>query len=124
MVYQPKVTSNSDDPPNSFHTRDTFLKHPTLPNAWKYLGRIDDRVTLVNGEKVLPIPIEHRIRQSIYVKDNLVFGVGRAIPGLIIVPSEECQGMDKKYILDLVWPDIAAERKCRRLSVKSRVIWW
>lgn len=103
-----KVTSNSDDPPNSFHTRDTFLKHPTLPNAWKYLGRIDDRVTLVNGEKVLPIPIEHRIRQSRYVKDNLVFGVGRAIPGLIVVPSEECRGMDKKEIINLVWPDIAA----------------
>ncbi|KAF7588876.1 hypothetical protein BBP40_005061 [Aspergillus hancockii] len=103
-----KVSSNSDNPPNSFHTRDTFLKHPSLPNAWKYLGRIDDRVTLVNGEKVLPIPIEHRIRRSTYVKDNLVFGIGRPLPGLLVVPSEECQGLNKDEILTLVWPDIAA----------------
>ncbi|KAE8146730.1 putative NRPS-like enzyme [Aspergillus avenaceus] len=103
-----KVSSNSDDPPNSFYTRDTFLKHPTVPNAWKYLGRIDDRVTLVNGEKVLPVPIEHRIRQSKYVKDNLIFGVGKPLPGLIVIPSEECRGWSKEYILDKIWPDIEA----------------
>ncbi|KIA75924.1 NRPS-like enzyme [Aspergillus ustus] len=101
-----KVSSNCDDPPNSFRTRDTFLDHPTIPNVWKYLGRIDDRVTLVNGEKVLPVPIEHRIRQSKFVKDNLVFGVGKPLPGLFIVPSNECEGLSKDEILNLVWPDI------------------
>ncbi|KAF9894710.1 hypothetical protein FE257_006600 [Aspergillus nanangensis] len=106
-----KVSSNSDDPPNSFYTRDTFLKHPSLPNAWKYLGRIDDRVTLETGEKVLPVPIEHRIRQSKYVKDNLVFGVGKSLPGLMVVPSDECRGLDKDQILETVWPDIAAANK-------------
>ena len=103
-----KVSSNSDDPPNSFHTRDTFLKHPTIPNAWKYLGRIDDRITLINGEKVLPVPIEHRIRQSVYVQDNLVFGVSKPIPGLIVVPSSACQGLSSDEILDKIWPEIAA----------------
>lgn len=103
-----KVSSNSDDPPNSFYTRDTFLKHPSIPNAWKYLGRIDDRVTLVNGEKVLPVPIEHRVRQSKFVKDNLVFGVGKPLPGLIVVPSDECQGLSKDEILEKIWPDIEA----------------
>ncbi|PYH76299.1 NRPS-like enzyme [Aspergillus uvarum CBS 121591] len=103
-----KVSSNSDDPPNSFHTRDTFLKHPSITNAWKYLGRLDDRITLVNGEKVLPVPIEHRIRQNRCVQDNLVYGVGRPLPGLLVVPSVECQGMAKAEILDQIWPDIAA----------------
>lgn len=103
-----KVSSNSDDPPNSFHTRDTFLKHPSIPNAWKYLGRLDDRITLVNGEKVLPVPIEHRIRQNRYVQDNLVYGVGRPLPGLLVVPSVECQKMTKAEILEQIWPDIAA----------------
>ncbi|KAL2813106.1 hypothetical protein BJX63DRAFT_432153 [Aspergillus granulosus] len=106
-----KVSSNCDDPPNSFRTRDTFLKHPTIPNIWKYLGRIDDRVTLVNGEKVLPVPIEHRIRQSKFVKDNLVFGVGKPLPGLLVVPSAECDGLSKEEILKLVWPDIVAANK-------------
>ncbi|CRG85128.1 L-aminoadipate-semialdehyde dehydrogenase [Talaromyces islandicus] len=106
-----KVSSNSDDPPNSFHTRDTFLKHPTMPDAWKYLGRIDDRVTLVNGEKVLPVPIEHRIRQSVLVKDNLVFGVSKPVPGLIVVPSTECERLSSEEILDRIWPDIVAANK-------------
>ncbi|KAL4991464.1 hypothetical protein BDW68DRAFT_198708 [Aspergillus falconensis] len=116
-----KVSSNCDDPPNSFRTRDTFLKHPSVPNAWKYLGRIDDRVTLVNGEKVLPVPIEHRIRQNKFVKDNLVFGVRKPLPGLIVVPSAECQEMTKAEILDNVWSDIqAANENAEAFSQISR----
>ncbi|KAL4873584.1 hypothetical protein BDV12DRAFT_208521 [Aspergillus spectabilis] len=118
-----KVSSNCDDPPNSFRTRDTFLKHPSLPNAWKYLGRIDDRVTLINGEKVLPVPIEHRIRQSKFVKDNLVFGVGKPLPGLIIVPSAECQNMTNDEILNIVWSDIeAANQNAEAFSQISRAM--
>lgn len=99
-----KVISNSDDPPNSFHTRDTFVRHPTIPDAWKYLGRLDDRVTLINGEKVLPIPYEHQVRQSELVQDCLVFGVDRAFPGLLVVPSDRAQGMSKKELLDELEP--------------------
>jgi len=101
-----KVTSNSSDPPNSFRTSDTFIPHPTIYNAWKYLGRIDDRVTLVNGEKVLPVPIEHQVRQNEYVREALIFGIGRSFPGMLIVPSEKAMGMDKNSIFDICWPSI------------------
>lgn len=103
-----KVTSNSDNPPNSFRTSDCFTKHPSIPNAWKYLGRIDDRVTLMNGEKVLPIPVEHRIRQNRFVKDVLVVGLGKLMPGLLVVPSEDASGLDKAQIMTAIWTDIAA----------------
>ena len=55
-----KGPSNSDDPPKSFRTADLFTRHPDpkKSNYYKYLSRLDDRLTLVNGEKVLPIPIE------------------------------------------------------------------
>ncbi|GAB1192460.1 hypothetical protein APSETT444_001652 [Aspergillus pseudonomiae] len=116
-----KVASNSDDPPDSFHTRDTFLKHPSISDAWKYLGRIDDRVTLVNGEKVLPVPIEHRIRQNIFVKDNLVFGVSKPLPGLIVAPSVESEGLSSEEIIDRIWPDIvAANQNAESFSQISR----
>ena len=59
-----KVSSNSDNPPSSFQTHYTFIKHPFLPNAWKYLRRIDDCIALVTGEKVLPLLIEQRVRKS------------------------------------------------------------
>jgi hypothetical protein len=99
-----KVVSNCNDPPNSFNTSDLFSPHPTISNAWKYLGRLDDRVTLVNGEKVLPIPYEHQIREHEFVREACVFGVGKALPGLIIVPSEKALGMSKKELHDSLWP--------------------
>lgn len=101
-----KVLSNSDDPPNSYYTRDTFTPHPTIPDAWKYLGRLDDRVTLVNGEKVLPIPYEHHIRQNELVQEAVVFGVGRDVPGLIIIASEHAKNMPRDEILKRVMPTI------------------
>ncbi|KAH6670393.1 putative NRPS-like enzyme [Halenospora varia] len=101
-----KVASNSDDPPNSFRTSDTFLPHPTISNAWKYLGRIDDRVTLLNGEKVLPVPIENHVRQNEYVKECLVFGIDKAFPGMLVIPSEKAVGLKKEEILALIWPSI------------------
>lgn len=101
-----KTISNSDDPPNSYRTRDTFTKHPALSDAWKYLGRLDDRITLFNGEKVLPIPYEHRVRQSDLVADCLVFGVGRAFPGLLVFPSESACDKSSAELLDILWPII------------------
>jgi hypothetical protein len=99
-----KVLSNSSDPPNSFYTSDTFTRHPTMPDAWKYLGRLDDRITLVNGEKVLPIPYEHRIRQHELVSEVVLFGVGRAIPGMFIVPSEKARQLDSSQLLETLMP--------------------
>lgn len=101
-----KTTSNSDDPPNSYHTRDTFTPHPTIPDAWRYLGRLDDRVTLVNGEKVLPIPYEHTIRQHDLVQEAVVFGVEKAVPGLMIVPSERAASLTRNEILQALQPNI------------------
>ncbi|CZR53066.1 related to nonribosomal peptide synthetase MxcG (component of the myxochelin iron transport regulon) [Phialocephala subalpina] len=116
-----KVVSNSDDPPNSFKTSDLFTPHPTIPNAWKYLGRLDDRVTLVNGEKVLPIPYEHQIRENELVREACVFGVGRAFPGLIIVPSERTVGLSKAELLNLLWPVVqAANARVEGFSQISR----
>lgn len=116
-----KTTSNSDDPPNSFRTRDTFVKHPTIPDAWKYLGRLDDRITLFNGEKVLPIPYEHRIRQSKLVQECLVFGVGRAFPGVLIIPSGHAGDKTPTEFLDLLWPTIEeANQKAEQFGRVSR----
>lgn len=101
-----KTTSNSDDPPGSYYTRDTFTPHPTIPDAWRYLGRLDDRVTLMNGEKVLPIPYEHTIRQHDLVQEAVVFGVDRAFPGLLVVPSEKAAPLSKDEVLAALLPKI------------------
>lgn len=100
------TTSNSDDPPGSFHSRDVFTPHPTLPNRWKYVTRLDDRVTLVNGEKVLPLPIEGCIKQHPLIQEAVVVGVGKAAPGLLVFRAEESKDLSDEEYLDAIWPSI------------------
>jgi acyl carrier protein len=103
-----KVATNSDDPPNSFHTSDTWCPHPTINDAWKYIGRLDDRITLVNGEKVLPISMEHQVRTNEYVHECWIFGIGKALPGIMIVPSAKAEGLSTTEIFETIWPSIQA----------------
>jgi thioester reductase-like protein len=101
-----KVMTNSNDPPNSFHTKDLFIAHATIPNAWKFVGRLDDRVTLTNGEKVLPLPMEGRIQQDPLVKEAVVFGVDRPVPGLLLFRAKSAEGLSDEEFLRRVWPAI------------------
>ncbi|KAF4969423.1 hypothetical protein FSARC_3354 [Fusarium sarcochroum] len=101
-----KSTTNSDNPPGSFRTRDLFTQHPTRPTLWKFACRLDDRFTLINGEKVLPIPIEGRIRQEEIVKEAIVFGDGRTYPGILIVKADRVADMPDQEFLDAIWPSV------------------
>jgi thioester reductase-like protein len=114
-----RVAINSDYPPNSFRSRDLFAPHPTRPNLWKYLSRLDDRLTLVNGEKVLPLPIEGRIRQDRMVQEAAVFGIGRSVPGVIIFRSHDAREMSDDEFFEAVWP--AVEDANARAESFSRV---
>jgi hypothetical protein len=116
-----KVVSNSDDPPKSFHTSDTWTPHPSIPNAWKHLGRIDDRITLVTGEKCLPIPFEHFVRGNDLVQECWMFGIGRTIPGMMIVPSEQAAPLRQEEIFDRIWSSIeSANAGVERFSQISK----
>jgi hypothetical protein len=117
------TTSNSDEPPGSFHSRDIFAPHPTIPDRWKYASRLDDRITLINGEKVLPLPIEGYIKQNALVHEAVVVGLGKAAPGLLIFRSKEgCDAntSDEEY-LKTIWPTIeGANSRAERFSQISR----
>ncbi|KAK4186654.1 hypothetical protein QBC35DRAFT_257040 [Podospora australis] len=99
-------TSNSDYPaPGSWRSKDVFTPHPTLPDVWKYVTRLDDRVTLVNGEKVLPLPIEGRLREDPLIREAVVFGVDKPIPGLLVFRVSDDLS-DEEYI-NAIWPSVA-----------------
>lgn len=106
-----KPPYSESNPENSFRTADLFTRHPDpkKSNYYKYLSRLDDRITLVNGEKVLPIPIEGSIRQDEIVREAVVFGVQQSMPGLLIFRAQEkaLELSDKAY-LDAVWPAVEA----------------
>ncbi|KAJ6117340.1 hypothetical protein N7512_007065 [Penicillium capsulatum] len=102
---------SAKNPENSFRTADLFTRHPDpkKSNYYKYLSRLDDRITLVNGEKVLPIPIEGRIRQEELVGECIVFGFQRTVPGaLIFRAADKAPHLNDDEFLDAVWPAVEA----------------
>ncbi|KAL2802843.1 hypothetical protein BJX63DRAFT_413709 [Aspergillus granulosus] len=115
------TTSNSDEPPGSYHSRDVFAPHPSLANRWKYISRLDDRITLMNGEKVLPLPIEGSIKQSPFVEEAVVVGVDKAVPGLLVFRSEDAQIFSEEVYLNLIWPTVEdANSRAEQFSQISR----
>jgi hypothetical protein len=101
------AASNSDDPvPGSFHSKDIFTPHPTIPDTWKYLGRLDDRITLINGEKVLPTPIEGRVKHDPLVRDAVMFGIEKTIPGILVIRSDTARDISDTEYIDAIWPSV------------------
>ncbi|PYH91829.1 NRPS-like enzyme [Aspergillus ellipticus CBS 707.79] len=115
------TSSNSDEPAGSYHSRDVFTPHPTIADRWKYVSRLDDRITLVNGEKVLPLPIEGCIKQSPFIQEAVVFGVNKSAPGLLVFRAEGSQMFSDEDYLDLIWPAIEdANSRAEQFSQISR----
>lgn len=114
-----KNTINSDTPPRSFRTRDLFTPHPSNPEWWKFVSRLDDRLTLVNGEKVLPIPIEGRIRLEGLVKEAIVFGDGKTLPGLLIIRADQASNLSDADFMRQIWS--AVEDANSRAESFSRI---
>lgn len=117
-----KPPFSEKNPENSFRTADLFTRHPdpAKSNYYKYLSRLDDRITLVNGEKVLPIPIEGRVREEELVRECVVFGFQRTVPGaLIFRAAGKAPQMTDEEFLEAVWP--AVEAANARAETFSRI---
>ncbi|KAI0517245.1 hypothetical protein F5B22DRAFT_654905 [Xylaria bambusicola] len=89
----------------SYATADLFEPHPQTPNAWRYHGRADALITLANGKKFDPQPIEDSLKSSNkIIQDVLVFGAGQNYPGALLFTSlNDCSDDE---CLERIWPDI------------------
>ncbi|KAG1719306.1 L-aminoadipate-semialdehyde dehydrogenase [Suillus lakei] len=92
-----KVMTNQPD--GSYATKDLFIKHPTIPEAYKFIGRIDDTLVMVNGEKTNPVPIELTLRSSPYIADAVIFA--------LILPTEIVKDCSPSELVKTVAPIIA-----------------
>ncbi|ORY88492.1 acetyl-CoA synthetase-like protein [Leucosporidium creatinivorum] len=101
--------SVSNRPNGDYALSDLFIKHPTIENRWKFVGRIDDTLVLINGEKVNPVPIELTLRgESPYIADAVIFGGERAQIGALLVLSEAApSSATREEILSLIRPTLA-----------------
>jgi thioester reductase-like protein len=104
-----KVVSNRPD--GAYATKDLFTPHPTTKNAWKYYARLDDTITLVNGEKAVPNLFEHEIRTNANVSEAIIFGAGKPSLGMMIIPSPVTEGFDNEVILGSILPSLEMANK-------------
>ncbi len=102
--WRSKVSSNQPD--GSYATRDLFVRHPLKDDRFKYVGRLDDWLVLVNGEKVNPVQFEHTVQSNPHVAEAVVFGAGQAAAGLLIVPVAGHDALSEDAFLRLVQPTI------------------
>lgn len=98
-----KVKTNRED--GSYTTSDLFEPHPSKPNAWRYHSRADAQITLANGKKFDPAPMESSIMTSTnLLQDVLIFGSGRDYAGALLFPISS--KVPQKNVVDSVWPHI------------------
>ncbi|THV03189.1 L-aminoadipate-semialdehyde dehydrogenase [Dendrothele bispora CBS 962.96] len=101
--YPPKIETNRPD--GSYATKDLFLRHPEHDDRYRYIGRLDDTLVHILGEKTNPVPIELGIRgNSPYVAEAIVFGAGKPQTGCLILPSELAKDMSQEEMMEKVWP--------------------
>ncbi|KAL7268911.1 hypothetical protein RUND412_008444, partial [Rhizina undulata] len=99
-----KVYTNRPD--GGYGTSDLFMRHPTDPRKWKYMGRRDDTLVLSNGEKANPIPMELSVRENPYVSEVVVFGAERTQLGMLVVKSERANGLKDEEVLEKIWGSV------------------
>ncbi|KAG2076388.1 L-aminoadipate-semialdehyde dehydrogenase [Suillus decipiens] len=97
----------TNQPDGSYATRDLFIKHPIIPDTYKFIGRLDDTLVMVNGEKTNPVPMELTLRSSPYIADAVIFGAGHIQIGALILPAEVAKDCSPSELVKLVAPIVA-----------------
>ncbi|KAF9078805.1 hypothetical protein BDP27DRAFT_1310201 [Rhodocollybia butyracea] len=92
-----------------YATSDLFEPHPTIPNLWKIVGRIDDVLIHSSGEKTVPAPLEAIISASPMLSGSIMFGRQRDQPGILLEPLPEYQvdvnnDAEVSKFRNLIWP--------------------
>lgn len=94
---------NRDD--GSYATSDLFESHPSIQNAWRYHSRADSQITLANGKKFDPSPLEESIKASTHlVRDVLIFGAGKDYVGALLFKMSN--DYSDKDVIEDVWPQV------------------
>lgn len=103
-----KVLTNNAD--GSYSSKDLFICHPTIPQAFKCIGRLDDIITMVTGEKTNPIATELRLRESPLISEAIMFGIGKAACGVLILPSyvenRALSSLSESELVDMIFPEV------------------
>lgn len=95
----------------AYRTKDLLVQHPSKPEMWKIVGRLDDQIVLLNGEKTNPVPMENEIAKSPLVRHAIMFGRERNQTGVLIELEESASTKydfrkDHASLVEEIWPYI------------------
>ncbi|KAJ7486758.1 putative aminoadipate reductase [Mycena latifolia] len=94
-----------------YSTKDVFERHPTKPDLYRIVGRLDDVLIMANGEKTVPGPMEDVMMASPSIVGAVMFGRERNQVGVLIEPNPQYK-LDPKdeqqlaKFRNLIWPVI------------------
>ncbi|CAK5268755.1 unnamed protein product [Mycena citricolor] len=71
-----------------YATKDLYEKHPSK-NLYKLIGRLDDVITMANGEKTVPGPMEDVMIADPNITGAVMFGRERNQVGVLIEPAPQ-----------------------------------
>ncbi|TIC15605.1 acetyl-CoA synthetase-like protein [Wallemia mellicola] len=97
------AASNLDDV-YGFATNDLVEIHPHNRNLVRVIGRKDDQLMLLNGEKTNPGPIEAILTTDPKVKSAVMFGRAKPVNGVIIEPASPVT--NKEAFIDSIWHSV------------------
>ncbi|KAJ7656826.1 putative aminoadipate reductase [Mycena polygramma] len=94
-----------------YSTKDLFERHPTKPDLYRIVGRLDDVLIMANGEKTVPGPMEDIMMASPLIAGAIMFGRERNQVGVLIEPNPryELDTEDDQQVAkfrNLIWPVI------------------
>ncbi|GJE98661.1 acetyl-CoA synthetase-like protein [Phanerochaete sordida] len=116
------VTNTKIGGRDGFATNDLLEKHPEKEGFWRIYGRADDQITLANGMKTNPGPIEAVLCEDPTVKAALLFGREKTHVGILIFPTEQIDTANEQCVLSYktrIWPTI--ERVNARIPKHSQI---
>ncbi|KAF7341009.1 Acetyl-CoA synthetase-like protein [Mycena sanguinolenta] len=92
-----------------YSTKDVFEQHPTKPDLYKIVGRLDDVLIMANGEKTVPGPMEDVLAASPFISGAVMFGREHNQVGVLIEPNhnQQVDPTDEQQLVkyrNLIWP--------------------
>ncbi|KZP19605.1 acetyl-CoA synthetase-like protein [Athelia psychrophila] len=94
-----------------YATNDCWVPHPTKPNFWRIVGRLDDVLILASGYNMVPAPLENLIMSSPLVTGIVVFGRGRLQVGILLEPAPGVDVGDLPEFRNRIWPLVEEANK-------------
>jgi thioester reductase-like protein/acyl-CoA synthetase (AMP-forming)/AMP-acid ligase II len=107
---------------DSFQTKDLFVKHPTSPGLFRHVGRLDDIIVFLNGEKTNPVTFEAEVAKHPKVCAALLVGQLREEASLLVEPTDlDMPEQAKRGLIEDIWPTIEdSNKRCPKHAKVSK----